>query len=103
MQVVHFQYKITIQDEFAESDESETDSYSDSDYEPLDLEITSTRKRTRRTGNITNELLFAVEYQSESDIEEIDEPKACQFCLQFFNIGKGNNDAYLGFGLKYCD
>ena len=87
----------TIKDEFDASDGSETDSYSDSDYEPEDLEITTCRKRKRRSRNLKIDQ-FILEYQSESDVEEVDEPKTCQFCLQFFNIGRGNNQAYLGFG-----
>jgi len=87
----------TIKDEFDASDESETDSYSDSDYEPDDLEITTSRKRKRRSRNLKIDQ-FIIEYNSESDVEEVDEPKTCQFCLQFFNIGRGNNQAYLGFG-----
>ena len=87
----------TIKDEFDASSESETDSYSDSDYEPDDLEITTSRKRKRRSRNLKIDQ-FIVEYQSDSDVEEVDEPKTCQFCLQFFNIGRGNNQAYLDFG-----
>ena len=88
-----------MKDEFVECDESESeDSYSDSDYEPDDLEITVSRKRTRI--NLPDDQ-FVIEYHSESDIEEIDQAKACEFCLKFFNIGKGNNNAYLGFVSKY--
>ena len=90
-----------MKDEFVECDESESeDSYSDSDYEPD--EITVNRKRTRRTITLPDDQ-FAIEYHSESDIEEIDQAKACEFCLKFFNIGKGNNNAYLGFDSKYCN
>ena len=91
-----------MKDEFVESDESESeDSYSDSDYEPDDLEITVSRKRrTQRTIDLVNDQ-FAIEYHSESDVEEIDQAKTCEFCLKFFNIGKGNNNAYLGFDSKY--
>ena len=91
-----------MKDEFVESDESESeDSYSDSDYEPDDLEITVSRKRrTQRTIDLVDDQ-FAIEYHSETDVEEIDQAKACEFCLKFFNIGKGNNNAYLGFDSKY--
>ena len=88
---------ITIKDEFDASDESETDSYSDSDYEPDDLEITTSRKRTRKSRNLAIDQI-TIEYHSDSDVDEIDEPKTCEFCLKFFNIGRGNNQAYLGFG-----
>ena len=88
---------ITIKDEFGASEESESESYSDSDYEPDDLEITTSRKRPRRSRNDEIDQ-FTIEYHSETDVEEVDEPKTCQFCLQFFNIGRGNNQAYLGYG-----
>ena len=97
MIILHIPIITTIKDEFDASDESETDSYSDSDYEPGDLEITTSRKRTRKSRNLDIDQ-FIIEYHSESDVDEIDEPKTCKFCLQFFNIGKGNNQAYLGFG-----
>ena len=74
---------ITIKDEFDASDESETDSYSDSDYEPDDLEITTSRKRTRKSRNLAIDQI-TIEYHSDSDVDEIAEPKTCEFCLKFF-------------------